>query len=115
MLIDSGVYDESAPRLGGEKPVVVSVNGFGHIGDGNIHLNVVANKFDDSLQNIIEPYINEWISKVNGSISAEHGIGIVKPDCLKYSKSPEMISLMKKIKNHFDPNGILNPYKVLPN
>lgn len=47
-------------------------------------------------------------------MSAEHGIGQQKPHYLHYSKTPEMIQVMQQIKNVFDPNGILNPYKVLP-
>lgn len=47
-------------------------------------------------------------------MSAEHGIGAMKPEALHYSKSDPMIDVMKSIKKLFDPNGILNPYKVLP-
>ncbi|PVU95991.1 hypothetical protein BB561_001456 [Smittium simulii] len=112
-LVNAGVYNEKVSS-NEHKPLITSVNGFGHIGDGNLHLNVVANKFDKSLSQHIEPYVFEWTSKVHGSVSAEHGIGIAKPNCLKYTKSPEMIDMMKKIKKTFDPNGILNPYKVLP-
>jgi D-2-hydroxyglutarate dehydrogenase len=49
-----------------------------------------------------------------GSISAEHGIGLMKKDKLHYSKSHASIKLMTDIKKLFDPNNILNPYKVLP-
>ena len=55
-----------------------------------------------------------FVKEVKGSVSAEHGIGSQKVDFLSYSKSPELISYMQKIKKVFDPNGILNPYKVLP-
>jgi len=54
------------------------------------------------------------VAKLNGSISAEHGIGFLKTKYLKYSKEPEALLLMKQIKTLIDPNGILNPYKVLP-
>ncbi len=50
----------------------------------------------------------------NGSISAEHGIGVMKTHALHYSKDATSIELMKKIKHLFDPNGIMNPGKVLP-
>ncbi|KAJ2395853.1 D-lactate ferricytochrome c oxidoreductase [Coemansia sp. RSA 2603] len=89
------------------------VCGYGHIGDGNLHLNVVAEKFEDRITNIFEPYVYEWVSSHRGSISAEHGVGLMKRDYLGYSKSPEMISYMKRIKDLFDPKGILNPYKVV--
>ena len=55
-----------------------------------------------------------YVQQVGGSVSAEHGIGIQKPKYLHYSKSDSMISTMKVIKEALDPNGILNPYKVLP-
>lgn len=62
----------------------------------------------------IEPALYEWTSKVNGSISAEHGVGFKKRNYIHYSKSPGAVTLMKQVKKLLDPNGILNPYKVLP-
>jgi len=52
--------------------------------------------------------------ELDGSISAEHGVGIAKNKYLKYSRNPEEIEMMRRIKEVFDPKGILNPYKVLP-
>jgi len=49
-----------------------------------------------------------------GSISAEHGLGIAKNKYLKYSKSKENIDMMRRIKKVFDPKGLMNPYKYLP-
>jgi len=49
-----------------------------------------------------------------GSVSAEHGMGLSKAEYMRLSKSPEMIALMRRVKEMFDPRGILNPYKVLP-
>lgn len=63
----------------------------------------------------IEPFVYEWTASHKGSISAEHGLGVMKAPYLHYSKSPESIALMKQVKNLFDPNGIMNPYKFLPN
>lgn len=54
-------------------------------------------------------------AKYRGSISAEHGIGTHKPSFLHLSKSQNAIKLMHQMKRMLDPNGILNPYKVLPN
>ncbi|PVU90976.1 hypothetical protein BB561_004626 [Smittium simulii] len=113
-LTEAGVYSENESGTPNSKYPVKSVNGYGHIGDGNLHLNIVADKFDDNVTKHLEPYIYEWVENVAGSISAEHGLGIMKPDCLKYTKGPEMIHNMKVIKNLFDPNGIMNPYKFLP-
>ncbi|KAJ2019359.1 D-lactate ferricytochrome c oxidoreductase [Coemansia sp. RSA 2337] len=94
------------------RPVKI-VCGYGHIGDGNLHLNVVAEQFEDRITEIFEPYVYEWVASHRGSISAEHGVGLMKRDYLRYSKSPEMIAYMKRIKDLFDPNHILNPYKVI--
>lgn len=90
------------------------VCGYGHIGDSNLHLNVACENFTPEIYKAIEPFVFEYCSKLNGSISAEHGIGFHKSKYLHYSKSPEAIAFMKQIKHLMDPNGILNPYKVLP-
>ena len=62
----------------------------------------------------IEPFVYEWIRERRGSISAEHGIGVMKPHVLGMSKSEPMVDVMRGLKQLFDPNGILNPGKVLP-
>jgi FAD/FMN-containing dehydrogenase len=90
------------------------VCGYGHIGDSNLHLNVACKEFNQDIYKVLEPFVYEYTSKLSGSISAEHGIGFHKHKYLKYSKSPEAILFMKQMKNLLDPNGILNPYKVLP-
>ncbi|XP_025829503.1 D-2-hydroxyglutarate dehydrogenase, mitochondrial-like [Agrilus planipennis] len=92
----------------------VRVCGYGHLGDGNIHLNITVKNYSKEIMNKIEPFIYEYTSKLRGSVSAEHGIGFKKPKYVKYSKSPPAIALMKDIKKLMDANGILNPYKVLP-
>jgi len=56
-----------------------------------------------------------WLSALErGSVSAEHGLGLSKAEYIGLSKSPEMVALMRQVKEMFDPKGILNPYKVLP-
>ena len=65
------------------------------------------------LYKVVDQFVMDYTYKVKGSVSAEHGIGLQKPTYLKYSKTPEMIAVMKTIKKALDPNGILNPYKVL--
>eukprot|EP00258_Populus_trichocarpa_P045669 XP_024461688.1 D-2-hydroxyglutarate dehydrogenase, mitochondrial isoform X2 [Populus trichocarpa] len=97
-------------RLGQSANVV----GYGHLGDGNLHLNISAPRYDDTILAQIEPYVYEWTSKHRGSISAEHGLGLMKANEIFYSKSHETVQLMASIKKLLDPNGILNPYKVLP-
>jgi len=88
--------------------------GYGHVGDGNLHLNVTTPLYSQEVQSLIEPFIYEWTGRHRGSISAEHGLGFKKRSYIGYSKSPAAIQLMKTIKQAFDPQGILNPYKVLP-
>ncbi len=83
------------------------------LGDGNMHLNITAAEFNPKLLHTMEPKIFEFVSSVRGSISAEHGIGFLKPKFLHYSKSANEITLMKEIKSLLDPKGILNPLKVL--
>lgn len=93
--------------------MVNKVCGYGHIGDSNLHLNISCKQFTNEIKNHIEPFIYEYTANVNGSISAEHGIGFLKTKYLKYSKSTESLALMRELKYLMDPNGILNPYKML--
>lgn len=90
------------------------VCGYGHIGDSNLHLNVSCTEFNDEIYKRVEPFVYEYVSKLRGSISAEHGIGFLKTKYLRFSKGGEALVLMKQMKQLMDPNGILNPYKVLP-
>ncbi|EUC46209.1 hypothetical protein COCMIDRAFT_93512 [Bipolaris oryzae ATCC 44560] len=92
---------------------VVDVVGYGHMGDANLHLNIPVRKFDKTVEKKLEPFVYEWVQKRNGSISAEHGLGVTKKPYIGYSKSETMIKLMKQIKDLYDPNGIMNPYKYI--
>ena len=89
------------------------VIGYGHLGDGNLHLNVSTPKKSQAAFELIEPWLFEETSRHKGSISAEHGLGLCKPHFIHFSKSESAVSVMHDIKRLFDPNGILNPYKVL--
>ncbi len=92
---------------------------FGHVGDGNLHYNqskpsemdsISFRKYESSIHDIVHATATE----LNGSISAEHGIGRLKQqDFLKY-KNSTAIEVMKKIKKALDPNNIFNPGRVLP-
>ena len=90
---------------------------FGHIGDGNMHLNILKpaelakEEFFASCNNVSK-WVFEIVEKYNGSISAEHGVGRTKKAYLGYSRSAEEIALMKAVKAAFDPNGIMNPGKI---
>jgi len=91
---------------------------FGHLGDGNIHYNVSQPIGADK-----EAFLKRWgemndvvfavVKKYGGSISAEHGIGLLKRDLLPSVKDPVALELMRGIKRLLDPKGILNPGKVL--
>ena len=91
---------------------------FGHLGDGNIHYNVMQPPDADK-----DAFLKRWddvnavvfavVKKFGGSISAEHGIGVVKRDLLPSVKDPVAYSLMRDLKHMLDPKGILNPGKVL--
>ncbi|KAL9464558.1 hypothetical protein AB3S75_002211 [Citrus x aurantiifolia] len=104
------LVEKMRQRLGETAKVI----GYGHLGDGNLHLNISAPRYDDMIFAQIEPYVYEWTSEHRGSISAEHGLGLMKANKIFYSKSPKTVQLMSSIKKLLDPNGILNPYKVLP-
>ncbi|MFT6734279.1 MAG: FAD/FMN-containing dehydrogenase [Polaribacter sp.] len=90
---------------------------FGHIGDGNLHLNILK-PADLDLESFkkqcadANPEIFKILEQFNGSISAEHGVGLLKKPYLGFSRSEQEILLMKSIKSLFDPNHILNPGKL---
>ena len=85
-----------------EKYPVVGIVGYGHMGDSNLHLNVPTRRFDKAVENALEPWVYEWVAKREGSISAEHGLGIAKKPYIGYSRNETMIALMKQIKNLYD-------------
>jgi FAD/FMN-containing dehydrogenase len=97
----------------GARPVT-----FGHFGDGNVHFNVTQPAGMDkaafvALWGEMTEAVHDVVGGLSGSISAEHGIGQLKRRELLRFKSPLEIALMRKIKAALDPNGILNPGKVL--
>ena len=91
---------------------------FGHVGDGNLHYNVVLPHGLDAAQwesegKRVTGAIYDLVTKLGGSISAEHGIGQLKREWLsRYGSGPEL-ELMRKLKKTLDPLGILNPGKVI--
>lgn len=85
---------------------------FGHIGDGNIHIDIIDNdKWDNAGETLIKE-IFEKVKSLGGRISGEHGIGYTKKKYLHYSRSLNEIEFMKRIKKEFDPMNILNPGKI---
>ena len=83
---------------------------FGHVADGNIHVNVTG---VEASTNRVDDAVFQLVARYRGSISAEHGIGRLKRDLLPHAKQAIELELMRKIKTAFDPNGILNPGKLL--
>jgi hypothetical protein len=73
------------------------------MGDSNLHLNIPVRRYDPAVEKALEPWVYEWIQKRNGSISAEHGLGIAKKKYIGYSRDDTTIGVMKQIKNLFDP------------
>jgi FAD/FMN-containing dehydrogenase len=93
---------------------------FGHIGDGNLHFNMSRGGAFADADGLMacEPHINaivyQFVAQFHGSISAEHGIGLLKRDLLPTVKSDVELRLMRDIKQQFDPQNIMNPHKILP-
>ncbi len=86
---------------------------FGHVGDSNIHIGVKVDQdpFPESkIDEIVYGLVRDW----GGSVSAEHGIGVLKRPYLEFSRSQAELSTMRALKVALDPLGLLNPGKVLP-
>ena len=91
---------------------------FGHIGDGNIHFNLSQPKDADK-----QEYLNKWeelnrivhdiVADLDGSISAEHGIGTLKVQELEHYKSEIDLNVMREIKRAIDPKNIMNPGRII--
>jgi FAD/FMN-containing dehydrogenase len=91
---------------------------FGHLGDGNIHFNFSAPKGGDDAsflarRNDVSRAVHDLVHTLGGSISAEHGLGIMKRDEIARYKSATELNVMRALKRTLDPNNILNPGKVL--
>lgn len=95
----------TSANLIGEDPSFpgISVVGYGHMGDSNLHLNVPVRYYDKKLESMLVPFVYEWTSKRKGSISAEHGLGIAKNNYIGYSRSTAALQFMARIKDLYDP------------
>ena len=93
---------------------------FGHLGDGNLHYNVMAPEGVDPAQFLhrhqtaVTAAVHDSVHAHHGSISAEHGLGQLKREASAHYKSPVELALMRTLKTAFDPLGLMNPGKVLP-
>lgn len=120
--------------LGGEDKPVIDAVGWGHLGDGNLHLNVATRAFDKRVEQALEPWVFQFVADRKGSISAEHGLGLAKKEYVGYSRNEGMVRLMRGVKEAWDPvsfiyficrgakadlaggslqEGIMNPYKYV--
>jgi FAD/FMN-containing dehydrogenase len=90
---------------------------FGHIGDGNVHLNILkpesmaAAKFFEECGKV-SSWVFEIVKKYDGSVSAEHGVGLLKKPYLHHSRSDAELEFMRQIKRVFDPKNVMNPGKI---
>uniref|UniRef100_A0A7E4V8E2 D-2-hydroxyglutarate dehydrogenase, mitochondrial n=1 Tax=Panagrellus redivivus TaxID=6233 RepID=A0A7E4V8E2_PANRE len=98
-------------RLGED---VIRVICYGHVGDGNAHINITSKEYSQELYDRIYPFLYEWVANHGGSISAEHGIGRLKKPYAHLGKESTELELNTRLKHFFDPRGILNPYKFFP-
>lgn len=105
-------------RLVAEHYPDLEVCWFGHIGDGNLHLNILKppNLSQEAFYqrcHAISPALFAAVRERGGSISAEHGVGLLKRDFLEYSRSVAEIDILRALKITLDPNGVMNPGKLL--
>ncbi len=97
----------------------IRIVAFGHMGDGNIHYNIsmpdaAQNKaFMDQHESEVHHLVYGIVSKLEGSIAAEHGLGQLKREQITHYKSPLELELMRSIKQVLDPHGLMNPGKVV--
>jgi glycolate oxidase len=91
----------------------VSMPTYGHAGDGNLHVNFLWNEPEEEprVKAAIEALFREVVA-LRGTLSGEHGIGVLKAPYLGLEQSPELIAFQRRIKQTFDPHGILNPGKI---
>lgn len=111
--------DATVPRIEAAWPGTEAI-AFGHLGDGNVHFHVIAPPGADlhtwqqtdgkAISEQVYALVTEW----GGSISAEHGIGQLKRDTLAALGDPAALSMMRSVKQALDPQGILNPGKLVP-
>jgi len=95
----------------------ITIVNFGHAGNGNVHVNLLADPDDPEQMEKIHNCLNEvfnLVLKLKGTLSGEHGVGIEKRDYIAREIDPVTLNLMKRVKRQFDPDNILNPGKMFP-
>ena len=104
-----------------EKDMIMSC-GYGHISEGDIQISLGVKKDDyevatnvrERAASVADQFLVDYVTSRKGSISGEHGVGRQRVNALQKSKGEAFVRTMHIVKNAFDPNGILNPGKVLP-
>lgn len=110
-VADVGTYvEELTAAVAGRYPDALTA-AFGHLGDNNLHVSVVAGDGGTD-RGVVEEFVYRTLAPYRGAISAEHGIGLEKRAWLPVSRSAEEIAMMRRLKATLDPAGILNPGKV---
>lgn len=104
--------DACRERLKEAMPKALSVY-YGHIGDGNLHIVALDRAAKVQPTDLISGIVYKTVRDFGGTISAEHGIGLLKKPYLPYTRSPEELALMARLKAALDPKGLLNPGKVI--
>jgi len=84
---------------------------YGHVGDGNLHVNVIGPPPEDES---VDAAVLELAIAMGGTVSAEHGIGVAKVGWLAADRGPADVRVMRAIKDALDPGGVLNPGVILP-
>lgn len=124
----TALADETRRRLRGLCSPEALVVTYGHLGDGNLHLNVCVQgtgrgdgadggspgEGNAEVLAALEPFVFEWVVSRGGSISAEHGVGQHKRQFLELQRPEAVLGVMRGVKDMLDPHGIMNPFKVLP-
>ncbi|MGM0568226.1 MAG: FAD-binding oxidoreductase [Elusimicrobiota bacterium] len=101
---------EAAGKIASGQEVKVAL--YGHLGDGNIHVNFLGKPSNKVKADSLREELFKAVAKLSGKVSGEHGIGITKKSCFGKYVDKNYIKLLKKIKKEFDPEGILNPGKI---
>ena len=110
-VADAAAYVESVTERVQTQFEDALVAAFGHLGDNNVHLSVLAN--GDRAEQDVARHVYDALIPFAGAISAEHGIGLEKRAYLPVSRSDAELALMATLKRTLDPSGILNPGKVV--